>query len=284
MKATCSFDIIVITVRMCKFGLEAEMSDLLLLGTNGIIVLFVLLFLFGIVIGSFLNVLIYRIPLKEDIAVERSHCMHCGHVLSWYELIPLFSYIIQGGKCRSCKKHISIQYPLVEALNAILWMGVVCTNGLKVETILFCLCSSVLIVLAVIDERTKEIPLPLNITIFILGVARVCFDYSHWYEYIIGMLVVSGLFFLIVALSKGRAMGMGDVKLMFAAGLLLGWKHILLAMILGCALGSVIHLIRMRVQKKNSELAFGPYLAMGIYLTFIVGQPIINWYMGLFRV
>ena len=83
------------------------MADFTMLGTNGTIVLFVMVSLLGIVIGSFLNVCIYRIPKKEDIAVERSHCMHCGHVLQWYELIPLFSFLIQGGKCRSCKKKIS---------------------------------------------------------------------------------------------------------------------------------------------------------------------------------
>ena len=96
------------------------MSDLMLLGINGIIVMSVLVFIFGITIGSFLNVCIYRIPKKEDIAVERSHCMHCGHVLQWYELIPLFSFLIQGGKCSSCKKKISWQYPIVEFLNAAL--------------------------------------------------------------------------------------------------------------------------------------------------------------------
>ena len=104
---------------------KGKMGDFLFIGQNAIILLFVFLFLVGIVVGSFLNVLIFRIPLKEDIAVERSHCMHCGHILSWYELIPLISWIIQGGKCRSCKAKISAQYPIVEALNAILWIGVV---------------------------------------------------------------------------------------------------------------------------------------------------------------
>ena len=268
------------------------MADFWYIGHNAIVVIFVMLFLLGIVVGSFLNVLIFRIPLKEDIAVERSHCMHCGHILSWYELIPLFSWIIQGGKCRACKKKISIQYPLVEALNAILWMAVVYIWGLQWETLLFCICSSILIVLAVIDERTQEIPLGLNIAIAVLGVVRIVlsltgltYSTGPWYEYLIGACVVSGLFLLIVLITKGRGMGGGDVKLMAAAGLLLGWKHIILAMMIGCVLGSIIHLARMALSKKNKKehvLAFGPYLAIGIYLTILFGNRIIEWYSGFF--
>lgn len=268
------------------------MGDFLFIGHNAIVVLFVSLVLLGVVIGSFLNVLIYRIPLKEDIAVERSHCMHCGHVLSWYELIPLLSWIIQGGKCRACKAKISVQYPIVEALNAILWIGIVLVWGLRWETLLFCICSSILIVLSVIDERTQEIPVGLNIAIGILGVIRVILVLTNvatasgpWYEYVIGAFVVSGLFLLIVLITKGRGMGGGDVKLMAAAGLLLGWKHIILAMVIGCVIGSVIHLLRMlldKKKKKNHVLAFGPYLAIGIYLTILFGNPVIAWYTGFF--
>lgn len=261
------------------------MADFTGLGTNAIIVLFVMVGILGIVVGSFLNVCIYRIPKKEDIAVERSHCMHCGHVLAWYELIPLFSFLIQGGKCRSCKKKISWQYPIVEALNGALWLGVLLVHGLKWETILFCLCASVLIVITVIDERTQEIPFGCNIFIFCLGVVRVVLDYTHWYEYIIGFFVVSTFFLLILWITKGRGMGGGDVKLMAAAGLLLGWKSILLAMLVGCVLGSIIHCCRMAFDKKKEHvLAFGPYLAAGIYLTILFGAPIVEWYFGMFQI
>ncbi|MBR4581398.1 MAG: prepilin peptidase, partial [Lachnospiraceae bacterium] len=124
-----------------------------------------------------------------------------------------------------------------------------------------------------------------------LGVARVILVLTKqatasgpWYEYAIGAFVVSGLFLIIVLITKGRGMGGGDVKLMAAAGLLLGWKHILLAMMIGCILGSVIHIIRMNVNKKKEHvLAFGPYLAAGIYLTILFGNPIIQWYLGFFQ-
>lgn len=261
------------------------MADFTMLGTNGTIVLFVMVGLLGIVVGSFLNVCIYRIPKKEDIAVERSHCMHCGHVLQWYELIPLFSFLIQGGKCRSCKKKISWQYPIVEALNAVLWIAVVLIWGIRWESVLFCLCTSVLIVITVIDERTMEIPFGCNVFIAVLGAIRLALDYSHWYEYVIGFFTVSLFFLLIVWITKGRGMGGGDVKLMAAAGLLLGWKCIILAMMIGCVLGSVIHIGKMIfIKKKEHVLAFGPYLCAGIYLTILFGEPIIKWYISFFQV
>lgn len=258
------------------------------LGPGFIIAVYVITFLLGITIGSFLNVCIFRIPLKQEIAIERSHCMSCGHYLKWYELIPLFSWMIQGGKCRACKAKISKQYPIVEATNGFLWLLVLTIWGLRLETILFCICTSLLIVITVIDERTQEIPIQLNIGIAILGVLRIVVDLvfhqGQWLEFVIGFFTVSTLFFLIVLVTKGRGMGMGDVKLMAAAGLLLGWKHILLAMMLGCILGSVIHIIRMNVDKKKEHvLAFGPYLSMGIYLTILFGNPILEWYLGFFK-
>ena len=258
-----------------------SMENLFWIGTNGVIVVSVLVFLFGLLIGSFLNVCIFRIPLKENIAVERSHCMKCGHVLSWYELIPLFSWIIQGGKCRACKAKISIQYPLVELGNALAWMAILYIWGLQWVTIIYCLCASCMIVISVIDERTKEINLALNIFIGVLGVVRLILDYTHWYYYLIGMFAVSIPFLIIVLISKERAMGLGDVYLMAAAGLLLGWKHVLLATVIGCVLGSIIHIIRMKVSKKGSQLAFGPYLCAGIYLTILFGNPLIEWYTGI---
>ena len=258
------------------------MKDFLWLGPINLIVIISMIFVLGLLIGSFLNVCIYRIPLGENIAISRSHCMKCGHKLSWYELIPLFSWIIQGGKCRKCKEKISIQYPLVELGNAILWMLVLLIWGFRPVTILYCFCSSCMLVISVIDERTKEINLGLNLFIGILGIARVILDYKNFAYYIIGMFAVSIPFLLIVIVSKERAMGLGDVYLMAASGLLMGWKHILVAVTLGCALGSVIHIIRMKVSKKGNELAFGPYLCLGVYLTILFGNPILNWYLSYF--
>ena len=247
-----------------------------------IVVMIVFVFLYGIVIGSFLNVCIFRIPLKEEVVKSRSHCMKCGHILKWYELIPLFSWLIQGGKCRACKAKISKQYPIVEALNGVLWVVIFVTSGFRWVTLIYMLATSCLIVISVIDERTKEIHMSTIYFLTALGLIRLALDYPHWYNYVIGSLDVSLLFFLIILITKGRGMGGGDVHLMAAAGFILGWKETILAMIIGCVLGSIIHIIRMKVSKKDHELAFGPYLAMGIYLTFVFGQPILDWYLGFF--
>ena len=241
-----------------------------------------MIFLIGISIGSFLNVCIYRIPKKEDIVFERSHCMSCGNVLKWYELIPLFSFLVQGGKCRNCKTKLSVQYPLIELLNGLIYVWIFMAKGFQPESILFCICASVLIVISVIDWRTYEIPFGCNIVIGILGIVRVILDLAHWYDYVIGFFAVSGLFLIIYWITKGRGIGGGDIKLMAATGLLLGWQNILLALMIGSIAGSVIHLTLMKVQGKDRVLAFGPYLALGIFVSMLYGNNLITWYLGMF--
>ncbi len=245
-------------------------------------VIYVVIFLYGIVIGSFLNVCILRIPLKENIAKERSHCMHCGYRLAWYDLIPLFSYIFLGGKCRKCKEHISLQYPLVEALNGVLYVLIFLVNGWSIDSVIYCLLTSALIVLSVIDFRTYEIPLGINLFILALGLIHLLFHLGDWVDYGIGLLVVSGFLAILYWLSKGAAIGGGDVKLMGAAGLLLGWKLAIVAFLSGCILGSVIHLIRMKVSGAENRLAMGPYLAAGILLAVLWGNEFLSWYLGSF--
>jgi len=245
------------------------------------ILIYIIILLYGIVIGSFVNVCIYRIPLKEDIVKERSHCMSCGHVLQWYELIPLFSFVVQKGKCRECGTKLSVQYPLIEGLNGVLYVVVAVINGLNVDSLLYCLLISALITLSVIDWRTYEIPIGINIFILALGLIMTALHYGDWLNHVIGFFAVSMFIYLIILATKGRGMGGGDMKLMAAAGLMLGWKEIILAFILGCILGSVIHVIRMRVSKAEHTLAFGPYLSLGILITVLFGQPLLTWYLGM---
>lgn len=245
------------------------------------LMLYTIIFLYGIVIGSFLNVCIYRIPLKENIVVVRSHCMSCGHELKWYELIPLFSFMLQRGRCRACGTRLSFQYPFIEGLNGVLYVLIVVINGLNVDSLLYCLLISALIVLSVIDWRTYEIPIGINIFILALGLIATVIHYNDWLNHVIGFFAVSVFIYLIILLTKGRGMGGGDMKLMAAAGLLLGWKEIILAFFLGCILGSVIHVTRMKIAKADRVLAFGPYLSAGIFLTVLFGNSILSWYIGL---
>ena len=238
--------------------------------------------IYGVLIGSFLNVCIYRIPEKQSVVVVRSHCMSCGKQIKWYDLVPLVSFLILRGKCRYCKAKLSWQYPAVEALNGILYGIIVLVNGFNITSVLYCLATSALLALSIIDWRTYEIPPSFNIFIGILGIIRLILDLPHWYNYVIGFVSVSGFLLLIFLVTKGRGIGFGDVKLMAAAGLLLGWKLIILSLGLGCVLGSVIHIILMYVKDKDRVLAFGPYLSLGIFISMLYGEQIIEWYLHMF--
>lgn len=243
--------------------------------------LYIIVFLYGIVIGSFLNVCIYRIPKKENIATERSHCMTCGTQLKWYDLIPLFSWLFLGGKCRYCKTKISVQYPLVEFANGVGYVWIFVVNGFNFDSILYCLCASALFALSIIDLRTFEIPVVFNIFILVLGVIRAVYDYENILTYLIGMVSVSGFLFLCYVVTSGRGIGGGDIKLMAAAGLLLGWQNIIVALFAGCVIGSVIHITLMIVSDKGRMLAFGPYLSIGIFIAMMYGEKLMDWYIGI---
>lgn len=236
-------------------------------------------FLFGTVIGSFLNVCIYRIPRGEEVVRTPSHCPDCGTRLRWYELIPIVSFLLQKGRCRSCNKRLSIQYPIVEAGNGVLYLWILHKLGYRPLGVLHCLCTSALIVIAVIDWRSFEIPPGCNFFIGVLGVIRLLLDFSGWKEQVIGFFAVSGLFLLVYLLTNGRGIGGGDIKLMAAAGFLIGWKNILLALAIGSIAGAVIHITLMKLKNKSRILAFGPYLAFGIFCAMLYGDELISWYL-----
>lgn len=244
-----------------------------------VIILYIMIFLYGIVIGSFLNVVIYRVPKKENMVTTRSHCMSCGYQLRWFDLIPLFSWLALGGKCRKCKAKISVQYPLIEGLNGILYLIVFHRYEISIESLLYCLFFSALLALSVIDFRTYEIPVGFNYFILGLGICRLITDRFNWTEYVIGFFSVSVFLWLLYMISGGAAIGGGDVKLMAVTGLLLGWKRNLLGFVLGCIIGSVIHLIRMKVSKEGRQLAMGPYLAVGTMIATLWGNELIRLYL-----
>lgn len=246
-------------------------------------ILYTVIFLYGIVFGSFLNVCIYRIPKKESLVKVSSHCTSCGYSLKWFDLIPLFSWLFLRGKCRKCGAKISVQYPLIEGANGVLWLVIFLVRGLCVESVFFCALASALLALSVIDARTYEIPFGFNVFIFCIGILhlgyRVIFTKQpDVWLYVIGFFAVSSVTAAIYFLSKGRAIGGGDVKLMAAAGLLLGWRLISLSFILGCILGAVVHTLRMKLSGANRVLAMGPYLSAGILLSVMFGERLLTWY------
>jgi leader peptidase (prepilin peptidase)/N-methyltransferase len=261
---------------------------------NEFFIYYSIIFLYGLVIGSFLNVCIYRIPGELSIVTGRSRCMSCNTPIKWYDLIPVLSYIFLLGRCRKCKSRISIQYPMIEALNGLLYVLVFYLYGFdSLKNILisgaYCLVISALIVLSVIDFRTNTIPAGINIFILIMGLLIVLLRY-FWsgrntdivVDHVIGMFAVSLFLLLIFFVSHGRGIGGGDIKLMGAAGLVLGWELILLAFMLGCVLAAIIHPIRMRINHLNRVLAFGPYLSAGIAISLFFGKQMIDWYIQSF--
>ena len=250
-----------------------------------IIVIYAFVFLYGIVIGSFLNVCIYRIPLGQSLSKQRSHCMTCGYQLRWFDLIPLFSWLFLRGKCRKCGAKISPQYPIVEATNGIIYVLIFLVHGFEdrtslLESILYCLMASALLALSVIDFRTFIIPFGFNVFIFCLGavnlIYRIFFVKSpDIWLYIIGFFatsVIAGILYLC------KTMGGGDVKLLAASGFLIGWKLSLLSFFVGCIIGAIIHPIRMKVSKQGRTLAMGPYLSAGILIAVLWGYKFIEWY------
>lgn len=243
---------------------------------------YIILFLLGACVGSFCNVLIFRLPREEEFVRTPSHCMSCGHELKWFELVPVVSWLAQGGKCRCCGVKLSAQYPIVEALNAAMWLltGIL-FRGDWLTVALYCGLYSLLMVLSVIDWRTFTIPNGVNLAIFVLGVVRLATDLANWPLYVIGLVSVSLVFLLLHVLTGGNGLGMGDVKLVAAAGLLLGWPRMILAVLAGSLSGAIIHSVRMR-RGAGRKLAFGPYLAAGIWFAALFGEQLITAYLSLF--
>lgn len=240
---------------------------------------YIVIFLLGVTIGSFLNVCIYRLPNREDIVKKSSHCMSCDTRLAWKDLVPVLSFLCLKGKCRYCGAKLSRQYPAIELTNGILYVLIFLIKGINGASLIYCSFVSALLVLSVIDLQTFEIPIEINGFIVCLGIINIILDISHWQEYIIGFFSVSTLLLLILLASNGRAIGGGDVKLMAAGGLVLGWKYTILSFFIGCFLGSIIHLLRMKITKADHVLAMGPYLSAGFLLSLLGGEWFLGWYL-----
>ncbi len=164
---------------------------------------------------------------------------------------------------------------------ALLWAAVFAVVGWGAGAALLSLAVCALASLSLIDWKTYEIPFSYNVFIFALGVLALCFDLAHWYDHVIGFFAISlpllGLFYL----SKGTAIGGGDVKLMAACGMLLGWKLTLLGFVLGCIIGSVVHIVRMKISGEKHMLAMGPYLSVGVLISALFGNALITWYLSM---
>lgn len=261
------------------------------------IILYIAVFLFGSVMGSFLNVCIYRIPRGLSIIIPSSRCPSCNNPIKLYDNIPILSYVLLGGRCRLCKERISFKYPVVEFLNAILYVLILWRFGSQFSWFLlvyFVFLSS-LIVIAFIDIGYQIIPngitlpgIPLALifgsTLLPDPFSRV--DLLGFNASITGILLGGGLFYAVgvvgKAVFKKDAMGGGDIKMMAMVGGLLGWKGVILTTFLGSFFGSIIGIILIRTKGKEwgSKIPFGPYLSFGAILSLLMGQELLMWYLN----
>lgn len=235
--------------------------------------------LLGLVIGSFLNVCILRYQTKEPISRGRSHCPKCNHTLSWYELIPLFSWIGLRGKCKHCHQPISIQYPIVESLTAICFLILYLKFGITLDTLIYFLFASILIYAAVIDLQTMIIPDRTHLLCILCGILLLILHPTQLSDKLIGAVIISIPLFIIAYLTKG--IGYGDVKLMGAAGFVIGWQNILLSLMIGSITASVVGIITARIKKTSlkMEIPLGPHLIFAILFSTVYGSSLINWYL-----
>ena len=280
------------------------------MGLGFYIMFFPIVFVYGICIGSFLNVVIYRLPNNESLVKRASHCPKCGNKIRWYDNIPLFSWLILlRGKCRKCGLPISKRYPIVEALNGIVYVVTFAVLDFNLKSVLYCFFFSVLICLGFMDWDTMEMDLRLLGSIVILALPLIVMsllspdklselpmffqyeDVTIW-ERLIGLVCISVPFFLIGEVSGAvirkltgsdelrRGIELGDTLIMAAGGLMIGWKAAVAAALFGIILAAVGGLIN-KFRSGESKFAFGPFLAMGLFLGALCGENLADWYIGI---
>ena len=277
------------------------------------IMFYLIVFFYGICIGSFLNVVIFRLPKNESLVKRASHCMTCGEKIRARDNIPVLSWMLLKGKCRKCGEPISKRYPIVESLNCIVYLVTFAVKDFSLETILQCFFFSMLICIGFIDWDTQEMDLRLLFAIAVLAIPDIVFSIMYlvitpeslagmpyflqnWIEdshgllfHLIGMLSVGLPFFLIGEISapiiekkfgeRFRAIELGDTILMAMSGLFLGWKVTVCSAFFGIIIAAVWGVIN-KHKSGESKFAFGPALAIGLFFGTLFGDSIVDWYMA----
>ncbi len=280
------------------------------------------LFLFGLIVGSFLNVVSLRYDPEKNVfdfrnLLGRSHCPSCGATLSWFELVPVLSFLIQRGKCMTCGKKISWQYPLVELASGFVFLLPLYFSNYTlyplpqtlIESAVWIAVFLTFILIGTIDYRLYLIPDELNISLALLGFFRIASTtfYAQFGEFqgsfigsyaalfglresvilnhLFGALIGASIVGLIILITKGRGMGMGDLKLMAALGVLFGWPDTLFLFIFGTFIGAIVSLALILFQKKNmkSQVPFGPFLIAGTLTLFFFGENLLRAYFSFFN-
>jgi leader peptidase (prepilin peptidase) / N-methyltransferase len=246
----------------------------------------ILILIIGLCIGSFLNVCIYRIPREESIAFPPSHCTSCGYELKAVDLIPIISYLFLKGKCRKCGEKISINYPLVELLNGVLYLLIFLRFGLSLSFVFYSLLTSLLIVISYIDLDSKYIYSSTTILGVVLAAIYIVVglytkDISISNN-VLGGAIGYGIIYLIVVITKG--MGQGDAEVAGVCGLFIGIKGILVCLFIAVVLGGLVAAIILifKLKEKKSEIAFSPYISIGSIVYILLGKEILSLYLNFF--
>ena len=250
-----------------------------------IALIYIYSFLIGIVIASFLNVVIYRLPLGISVAKGRSYCPSCNHTLTWYDLFPIFSYLFLKGKCRYCKAKIPMRDTVLELIGGLI--GILCFHVYQFswDTLIVFSIIMILLTISMIDIDTMTIP---NGLVIALGIPVVIWSLLHgevsYLERILGFFIISGPMYIMIKLIPD-CFGGGDVKLIAVGGFFLGWKSALLAGFISIVIGGIYasYLMIRKNVKKEAHIAFGPYLALGIVISLLYGNILIQAYLSLFQ-
>jgi len=243
--------------------------------------------LLGVIFGSFANVVILRDDRRASILTGRSECPHCHHILEWYELIPVLSYLIQGGKCRSCHKKISIQYPLVEiGMGCLFLLAASFTSNVVIAVLLafslFFFCCA-----CIIDLRTQLIPVEYVLIGGVLGGSAQLLLKTGWVNILLGIAVGAGVLIVVkyawLLLMREDGMGEGDLWLGGALGALCAYPSIIVTLVAAILVGAIIGVVVLAIKKKSWETAipFGPFLFLGAVAALLWGNQLISWYTNM---
>jgi leader peptidase (prepilin peptidase) / N-methyltransferase len=244
--------------------------------------------LLGLMFGSFLNVCIYRLPRRLSPVRPRSSCTSCGHVLAWYENVPIVSYIALRGRCRGCGAPISLMYPAVEAITAAMFLSGYLLYGPSPLLIVRLIFGSAMIVLFVIDLQHRILPNVITLPGIVAGFVCSVFVGPGWLPSLVGIVAGGGSLWAVAEIyyrvRHEEGLGMGDVKMLAMIGAFLGWRLVLLTLVLASFSGTLVGLGILLLKRESMKYAlpFGTFLALGAIVAAVAGDPIIHWYFGLY--
>ena len=242
----------------------------------------------GLCVGSFLNVCIYRLPRGQSVVAPRSRCPKCGRSLRWFDNIPIVSWLILRGRCGQCQAPISMQYPIVELVTGVVWLAIVWLTPLGWVLASRLVLGTLLIVLFMIDLEHQLLPNKITLPGIVIGFLFSLVTPLGPVESLIGILVGGGVLYGIAAayyvLRKEEGMGMGDVKMLAMIGAFLGWRAVLLTLVLASFAGAVIGVAMMAWQRGNLRYAlpFGTFLSLGTMVAMLFGEQLIAWYLAFY--